>query len=95
MFKKKDKKQSNNEEELVESVEETTLEEPMPELTHKAYGIAKVNTENGAIYHLVEVAYNPLTGDTGPAELVYKDVFEDVVDRFKMTVAEALLTRTS
>lgn len=73
--------------ELMEKTEVT-------DLTHKAYGIAKVITENGAVYQLVEIGYDPQTGKVGELKPVYKDVYEDVVDKFKTTVAEALFTRT-
>jgi len=96
MFKRKDKKELSAQPELESNAtpDYTRAEVNEVNFTHKAYGIHKIITENGAVYNLVEIEYDPDSGASGGVNVIHKDVFEDVVDRFKMTVAESLFTRT-
>lgn len=75
---------------LVDNSEET-LHADFVEL---AYGLHKVHTENGAIFELVEIKYDPIAGVCDAPRVLAKDVYEDIVDKFKIQAAENLLTRS-
>lgn len=60
------------------------------ELTHKALGMFYIKQvgEVGTKYVLVEIPYNPDTGETGKPVEVLKDNREDVIDRFKIEASK-------
>ncbi len=62
----------------------------MSNLTHKALGMYATKQEGsvGARYVLVEIPYNPETGETGEAKEVYRDIREDAIEKFKVKVDE-------
>ena len=87
------KKKSETEESLVNNplTDEVKLEKS-PELNEVAFGLHRVHTENGPIFELVEIKYDPKSGLSSSPKVIAKDVYEDIVDKFKIQAAEKLLT---
>lgn len=53
---------------------------------YSALGIYPVKEGPGTKYVLVEIPYDPETGDTGLIKQILKDIREDTIDRFKVEV---------
>lgn len=85
MARKKKTEELNNEESVV-------VENNTPNFTAVAFGI---NKGEGQLFELVEIQYDPKTGQTGNSKVVVRDVFEDIVDKFKINAAEKFLTRSN
>lgn len=69
---------------MVESLEQTTP----THFTETALGIFKIDQVGnvGAKYVLVQVPYDPVTGQAGKVKEVCKDIREDIIDKFKVAV---------
>lgn len=72
-------------------VKEEKKEEPVPmpqeNFPFKAIGMYKLpETSEGTKYVLVEIPYNPETGDVGFVKEMTRDIREDVIDKFKAAV---------
>lgn len=61
--------------------------------TNVALGIHRVPHNTGYRYILVEVPYNPETGDTGFIKEIAKDIKEDILDQFKLAVVEKIFDK--
>lgn len=67
----------------LELIEELVELKPMP---YKAFGMYPIK---GTTQHvLVEIAYDPETGDTGAVKELSRDIKEDIIDRLKSQVAD-------
>lgn len=51
-----------------------------------ALGMYPVKENSGTKYVLVEIPYDPDSGDIGDIKQILKDIREDVIDRFKVEV---------
>lgn len=78
----------------VEVVEETVAEPEPVEFNYPNVALSIHKTKEGR-YALVEIPYDPVTGDVGFIKVTSEDVFEDIADRFKISAAEKLLTRSN
>jgi hypothetical protein len=71
--------------------ENIVLTQPEYIYPNVALGLHKVREGK---YALVEIPYDPVSGDVGFINVLAEDVFEDAADRFKISAAEKLLTRS-
>jgi hypothetical protein len=63
-----------------------------PEYVYPNLALGIYLKENGK-YALVEIPFDPVSGDVGFIKEINVDVFEDIADRFKVNASEKLLTR--
>lgn len=83
-------KDEDVEEQLLD--EEAKTEEAVEQLQrsypHSAIGMFPVFENGGTKFVIVEIPYDPKTGDVGFVKEVYKDIREDSIDKFKTLVVE-------
>lgn len=80
----------------VELVEEQPVEEVKPfEYKNKAYGIYRVVEGTDVRYKLVEIGYDPESGDVSPIKELAKDIREDIIDKFKAAAGELFAQTTN
>lgn len=70
-----------------ETQEPSVAEQVIPKAyPHVALGMYPVKENSGTKYILIEIPYDPETGDIGEVKQILKDIREDVIDRFKLEV---------
>lgn len=79
--------------EIVETPEVSApAEEVKPfEFKNKAYGIHQIREGTDIRYALIEIGYDPETGDVSPIKMVAKDYRDDTIDKFKQLAADLFI----
>jgi len=70
--------------------EEPVEEVALPPLPRKAFSMYPVKAGTSTQYVLVEIGYDPETGDVGFIKELAKDNKEDIIDKLKMANADNL-----
>jgi hypothetical protein len=76
---------------MLETQPEVTSVQPKgskEELHHKTLGIYAKKTAEGTRYILVEIGFNPETGETSGVKELVSDFKEETIDKFKFRVDE-------
>jgi hypothetical protein len=68
------------------SVKEESEEVQTKSFPNVALGMYSVKDGPGTKYVLVEIPFDPETGDTGYIKEILRDIREDAIDRFKVEV---------
>lgn len=78
------------------SKQHTEAEEPIEEVApfefpEVAVSIYREVKGSEVRYVLVEIGYDPSTGDTSPIREVSRDIREDIIDKFKQLAADKII----
>lgn len=75
--------------ELIQELVEPEAPEPLKDYPNKAFSMYPVMKGVSIQYVLVEIPFDPQTGDTGEIKELSRDIKEDIIDRLKTQVADS------